>query len=251
MKKLIAVILSIAMLLCMASCGAADKAAQEAEPQAAEEVEATEEAAAPDAEQEEVHVADEDDAEPEESESEAAEEASKEAEDADDTEDLSWNQLEAFGKIETENGILVTTITLPADLAGEVTQEQIDAGAGEFYTSGQVNEDGSVTYKMTKAQRKAMLDNTRQGIDEAIAEMVADEEYAFTEINYNESMTAFDVSLSTTEVGMMESFAVIAFYMYGGMYNTFAGNDDYTITVNYYAPDGNLIQSANSADMAF
>ena len=67
------------------------------------------------------------------------------------SDDSAWEQLESLGKIVTENGIFYVYITLPAELINrDITQESIDAEAGEAYTSGMLNEDGSVTYKLTK-----------------------------------------------------------------------------------------------------
>lgn len=168
----------------------------------------------------------------------------------DQIEDASWDELEALGKIEMENGVFFVSITVPADLVGEdVTQESIDADAGETYTSGKLNEDGSVTYKMTKKQHRAMLDSMSTEIDKAIKEMVDSSEYAFTEITHNDDFTSFDAKLNTSEVGMTEGFMAMAFYMYGGLYSVFSGKEVDDITVNYYGPDGSLITSANSADM--
>lgn len=78
-----------------------------------------------------------------------------------DTEDENMAALDALGKVETENGILTVSITIPADLVGETTQEDLDASKGELYQSALLNDDGSVTYKMTKKQHRAMLENIR------------------------------------------------------------------------------------------
>lgn len=48
---------------------------------------------------------------------------------------------------------------------------------------------------------------------------------------------------------MTESFLVMAFYMYGGMYSLFSGKEGENITVNYYSASGELIQTANSSDI--
>lgn len=168
----------------------------------------------------------------------------------DEIEDEGWDKLESLGKIQTENGIFFVEITIPADLAGsEITQESIDANAGETYTSGVLNEDGSVTYKMTKKQHKAMMDTIIESLDNALQELVDDENNAITEIRHNKDFTEFDVTLSTTELGLTESFLVLGFYMYGGMYAIFTGEEADNIRVNYYAPDGTLIETANSAEM--
>lgn len=165
--------------------------------------------------------------------------------------DESWDQLESMGKIETENGLLFVSITLPADFVGtDISQESIDAEAGDTYTSGKLNEDGSVTYKMTKKQHKAMLESTAENIDKALQELVDNQEYIFTEIKHNDQFSVFDITLSTDDVGINESLMVLGFYLYGGMYTTFSGLEADNITVNFYSPSGDLISTANSADMA-
>jgi hypothetical protein len=59
----------------------------------------------------------------------------------------------------------------------------------------------------------------------------------------------FDAYLSTEEVGLAESFMVMGFYMYGGMYGLLFGHQADNIAVNYYSPSGNLISTANSSEM--
>lgn len=130
-----------------------------------------------------------------------------------------------------------------------MTQESIDANAGETYTSGKLNDDGSVTYKMTKKQHKAMLELTAEQIDSALQELVDSEEYAFTSITHSKDFTSFDVTLSTGELGLTEGFMTLGFYMYGGMYALLTGSEADNITVRYYAPDGSLINTANSSEM--
>lgn len=164
--------------------------------------------------------------------------------------DPAWDELESLGKIETENGLFFVSITLPADFVGEeVTQESIDANAGTNYTSGKLNEDGSVTYRMTKAQHGAMLDSISQSIEDSLKEMTESDDYAFKDITHNDDFTSFDVTLTTEELGITESFMVIAFYMYGGMYSIFTGKQK-DITVNYYSSNGDLLNTGSSADLA-
>lgn len=184
--------------------------------------------------------------------SETEEETGKEetvTQEEDLIDDPAWDTLESLGQVETENGLFFVSVTLPADLAGEeVTQETIDAGAGETYTSGKLNDDGSVTYKMTKRQHKNMLDTLAGSMDETLNEMCSSDEYAISEITHNADFTSFDVKLTTDEIGLNEGFMVLAFYMYGGMYSIFSGKRS-DITVNYYSADGQLLESANSADL--
>ena len=136
-----------------------------------------------------------------------------------DVDDEAWDELEVLGKVETENGILTVSITFPADFVPEgTTQESIDREAGETYISGKLNEDGSVTYKMTKKQHKTMLDAMAQSLDESLQEMVDSEDYTITEITHNKDFTQFDVKVEGNELGLGDSVTVIGFYIFGGMY---------------------------------
>lgn len=162
--------------------------------------------------------------------------------------DPSWEVLESLGMVETENGLFFVSITLPAELVGdEITQEKIDAEAGTTYTSGKLNDDGSVTYKMTKAQHKAMLDQLAEAMESALKDMTESGDYAISEITHNADFTSFEVKLTTEDVGMAEGFLAMGLYMYGGMYGIFTGKKT-DITVNYYSVNGDLIYTANSAD---
>lgn len=165
--------------------------------------------------------------------------------------DPAWDELVSLGKIETENGLLYVTITVPANLVNdETTQESIDKKAGENYTSGVLNEDGSVTYKMTKKQHKAMLDSISESIDQTLKEWINSPEYAIQDITANSDYTSFDVKLSTERLGLAESFMALGFYMLGGMYGVFSGNRGENIEVNYYSVNGDLLNTANSSAMS-
>ena len=225
MKRLIAVIISISMILMLVSCAgntngnvgskanaetAADSKASESKPS---ETSAT---------------TNEDDA----------------------IDDEEWDSLKSIGKIQTENGIFIATVTLPKDFVGdEITQEEIDAKAGDTYISGKLNEDGSVTYKMTKKQHKAMLDSIVSSLESSFEKMVQSEDYSFTSIKHNKDFTQFDVTVSTDELGLAESFATMMFYMAGGVYGVFSGKQPEKILVNYYNASGKLINTADSSKL--
>ena len=164
--------------------------------------------------------------------------------------DEAWDTLESLGKIKTEKGIFVVSITMPADLVEEeITQKELDAKAGEDYVAAVLNDDGSITYKLTKKQHKAMLDGIVVGIEESLQKLVDDETYTYTSIKHNTNYSVFDITLSTEQVGLMEAFMSIALYMYAGIYSIFSGLEVENIVINYYNPNNDLITSTNSSDM--
>ena len=231
MKRTISIVLTLLLVLSLCACGSNGSSANETAPsqslqagitQSAESVAAAPEITEPYVQPNEEELID----------------------------DAAWDELESLGRIETENGLFYVSITMPAEFVGsDITQESIDANAGETYTSGKLNEDGSVTYKMTKKQHKAMLDLFAQSIEEGLQELVDSSEYAFTKITHNDDFTQFDAYLSTEEVGFTEGFMAMGFYMYGGMYSLFTGRNVDNISVNYYSASGNLISTANSSEM--
>ena len=169
----------------------------------------------------------------------------------DDTiEDEAWNELEALGQVQTEDGVVFVKITLPPDIVGaDITQETLDADAGENYISAKLNNDGSVSYKMTKKQHKVMLDGLVESMEQSLQEMIGGEEYSYTKIDHNKSFTQFDVTISGTELNFYDSFGVMAFYMYCGFYGLFSGHAADNVIVNFYDVNGTLINTADSANM--
>ena len=225
MKKILAIVLAFTLVAAMTGCGTKTETST-----SVEETKDTETKALTETVEEETTVAETTEAETEEA-----------------IVDEGWDELEALGNIQTENGILTATITFPKDLVGEeITQEEIDAKAGENFISGKLNEDGSVTYKMTKKQHKEMMDGVVESIESSLNEMVEGEDYSFTEIKHNKDFTEFNITIAGEELSFADSIATLGFYMYGGMYGIFTGHKADHVVVNYYNAAGELIRSADS-----
>ena len=160
------------------------------------------------------------------------------------------DDIDAIGKIQTEDGTSCVTMTLPADFAGtDVTQESLDSNAGEKYISAELNDDGSVSYTLTKMQHKTMLEDLAESMEQALREMIDSDEYSYIKIDHNGSFTRFDVTVSGTELNLYDSFGTMAFYMYGGFYSQFSGNEAENVIVYFYDANGNLIETANSDNL--
>ena len=155
------------------------------------------------------------------------------------------DELSAIGDVEVENGILTVSITLPASLVKDVTQEDLDNDTSGTYQSAELNDDGSVTMKLTKTQYKGMLASISQELDACIKEISESDDYNINKVEHNDDFSKFDVTLSTDEVGLYDSIASLAFYMYGGMYQIFKGSKSANVVVNYYDTNGALIESSD------
>lgn len=142
-------------------------------------------------------------------------------------------------KVEVDEGLLEVEVTLPAsffsDSEEEVTQESLEEKIKDEdgIKSVKLNEDGSVTYEMTKKKQKEMLDEIKESIDESCQSLVDSEDTSFVSIDYNDDVTEFTCVMTNTEPNLSESFSVISIYLLGAYYNTFAGESDFDIKVQY------------------
>lgn len=169
-----------------------------------------------------------------------------------DSSDDGMSQLEAIGDVDVDKGIFDVTLTIPKDFVGDTTQEKLDESVKEKgYKSATLNSDGSVTYVMTKAQHKEMMDGITESINNSLAEMAGSEDYPnITSVTANSDFTSFTITTKNAEPDMMESMSVLALYMYGGMYAIFNGETADNIHVDFVNADSReVISSANSEDM--
>lgn len=162
------------------------------------------------------------------------------------------SQSSSTGGLEAEENLFDVEITLPADLVGETTQEELEAqsiASGVYSVT--LNEDGSATYVMSKAQHAQLLKDMADSIHQSLAEMVGSEDYPnVTDISANDDFTVFTVTTTSTELTLQESFSVIGYYLYGGLYGAFAGEEPANIHVDFVNADtGDIISSADSSDM--
>lgn len=81
--------------------------------------------------------------------------------------------------IDVDKGLLEVEFTVPAEFFDEgTTQESLDEAVNEEgFKSATLNDDGSVSYVMTRAKHAEMMDDIREEIDSSLAEMVGSEEY--------------------------------------------------------------------------
>ena len=145
-------------------------------------------------------------------------------------------------------------ITIPSDYIGEdVTQEKLDAKVeqADGFKSATLNADGSVTYIMTEACHKKLMQDMAQQLDSSLADMVGSEDYPnVTAIDSSDDYTKFTVTLSSDTVNLQESLMTLVFYMSGGLYHYFStGEPVDNINVRFIDQSGNLLQEANSKDV--
>lgn len=174
-----------------------------------------------------------------------------------ETQDAPEQSSQAFN-VEKHSGTLFSggtvEITIPSDYIGEdATQDELDAAVErtDGFKSATLNADGSVTYIMTEACHKKLMQDMAQQLDSSLADMVGSEDYPnVTAIDSSDDYTKFTVTLSSDSVTLQDSLMTLVFYMSGGLYHYFStGEPVDNINVRFIDQSGNLLQEANSKDI--
>ena len=154
--------------------------------------------------------------------------------------------------LNVEKNIFSVTLTYPASMVDEgTTQDSLnnEISGIDGIKSATLNEDGSVTYIMTKAYHKQIMDDMAQTIDESMAEMVGSEDYPnFTKVEANEDYTVFTVTTKSKALSLDESLSLLQFYTEGAFYNVVSGNDADSIHVDFVNADtGEIIDGGTQS----
>lgn len=142
--------------------------------------------------------------------------------------------------VSVDENLLTVEVTMPATFFENETPEEIQASAKENgFLSCTINEDGSVTYKMTKGKRAEILRSFKGEIDSTIQEYLAggeDAPQSYRKITYNDKVTQFDVRVDRAayENSWTDAFYMMGFYFLGGYYQIIDGvpSDQVDVIVN-------------------
>lgn len=156
-------------------------------------------------------------------------------------------------QIEVEDNLFDVTLTLPADYASDITAEEIaqQVADGKVHT-GVLNDDGSVTYTMSKAQHAALLESIAAELRSTLDDMIGSTDYPnLTRIETNDDFTDFTVYTTTQPgaVGLSDEMSVLIYYTCGKMYGIVSGQEPDNIHVDILnAESGELVSAHDSKD---
>lgn len=135
---------------------------------------------------------------------------------------------------EVDEGLLNVEITMPAHFFTDTTEEDIKVAAEENgFKDCTINEDGSVTYKMSKSKHKEMLNDLKSSFDESIASLLEGESAveSFKDITYNENFSKIDVLIDRNLYSDWDNISFLLFYISGAYYQAFDGVKDEDIDI--------------------
>lgn len=184
----------------------------------------------------------------------SAEEDTEDTGSADSQIEEADKELEAVGSAKVDMGLFNVTMTIPADYVDTlgITEDSLkEANEDEGIREAKFNEDGSVTYVMTKKKHQEMMDGIKESIDSSLQDMVGSEDYPnITAVDHNDDYTVFTVTTKSTDLSLSESFMVMALYMDDGLYNIYAGTPVDNVHVDFVNADtGKIISQADSKDL--
>ena len=150
----------------------------------------------------------------------------------------STKETEGSSPINAEENLLSVTVTLAANLFEGETEEEIKAAAKEDGISKcVVNEDGSVTYTMSKSKHKKMLEDFEESIKNTTEDFVNGENKvaSFVEIKTNEDFSEFNIYVDSAKYSVWDSMNAMAFYLQGLYYQCLLGKDfnEVDVVVNF------------------
>ncbi len=167
------------------------------------------------------------------SEGQVSEQATK----TDQTDKEEKAKSEDEGSVEVDKGLFNVEVTLPASMfEGEDIDSAIEEAKAEGVKEVIKNEDGSVTYKMSKSDHKKMMNELETSIKESLEEMKTSGDFAsIKDITHNKSFSEFTLLVDKEAYeNSMDGFAAFGLGISGAYYQLFNGadKDDYKVTIN-------------------
>ena len=161
---------------------------------------------------------------------------------------------ETGSQVEVDKGLLNVEITIGTDML-----ETFDETAEEFKASLEeneevdfkdvtINEDGSVTFKMSKSDHNKMMDEMIKSIDSSIAEITQNkEDYPnVIDITHDKDRLNWKVKMASTEKTISESFLCFSLTIQSVFYHGFNGDKQADVVVDYVDEDGNVFDTWSS-----
>ena len=128
--------------------------------------------------------------------------------------------------VQVDEGLLFVDITAPANMFEGKSEQDIIKEAEDDGYKCVVNEDGSVTYTMTKKQQKEMLREMKEDIDDQIDDILnGGGSSSFESITYGKNFESFEFIVNERYDNYNDALTAIGFLIYGSYYQIFSGVD--------------------------
>lgn len=177
-------------------------------------------------------------------------------------EEVESDVVEEGGEIEVDEGLFSTEVRLPLSLftmggdesAKPPTQEEIQASLDKEGRNIQatVNDDGTVTYRMSRGEFDRFKADLKAGVDESIQEAINEESNIYKSVTYNDDMSEFEVVVDRNALENSFSFFGFGLLFSAGFYQAFTGVDEGKrfVLINYVdEKTGKVFDTYDSREM--
>jgi major membrane immunogen (membrane-anchored lipoprotein) len=154
---------------------------------------------------------------------------------AGEKEEVTEKKTEESEAVEVDKGLLNVEVTLPASM---FEGEDADSSIAEAEKEGikvTRNDDGSVTYKMSKAKHKEMMKEMQTELEKTIADTKNGEDYpSVKEVTNNKDFSEFTLEVDREAYeNSFDGFAAFGLGLSGMFYQLFNGVDpeDYEVKI--------------------
>ena len=145
-------------------------------------------------------------------------------------------KAEKGDKLAVDKGLLNVEITIPASFFEGQDLDTVIADAKKDGVSEVTkNDDGSLTYKMSKSKHKELMKELKTNIQKTIDETKNGEDFpSIKDIKANKSYSEFTLEVDQSAFeNSMDGFATLTLAMSGMFYQLFDGvdSDDYKVSI--------------------
>lgn len=132
------------------------------------------------------------------------------------------------GGVDVDKGLFNVEVTLPSTFfEGEDTETVVANAKQQGIDEATVNEDGSVTYKMSKSKHEELMAELAKSVEEAKTEIVESDDFpSVQKVETNKDYSKFTVSVDQEAFeNSMDGFATMSLGLVGSYYQAFNGID--------------------------
>jgi hypothetical protein len=132
------------------------------------------------------------------------------------------------GGVSVDKGLFNVEVTLPAELfEGGDTETVVANAKQQGIDEATLNEDGSVTYKMSKGKHEELMAELAKSVEEAKTDIVESGDFpSIKEVKTNKDYDKFTISVDREAFeNSMDGFATMSIGMVGSYYQAFNGID--------------------------
>lgn len=130
------------------------------------------------------------------------------------------------GGVNVDKGLFSVEVTLPASFfEGEDVAETVANAEENGFGEATVNDDGSVTYKMSKSKHKEMMAELAASVEETKTELVESGDFpSIKSVETNKDYTSFTINVDRAAYeNSFDAFATMSVGVVGSYYQAFNG----------------------------